>query len=112
MPETQLARDIKSLSESGIALTSELSLQAVLQKVVDVAREQADAKFAAMSVLGPEGEVRQFLSSGITPEDRERIGNIPHGRGLLGVLLRRTRPSRLNIDQDRAAPGSRPTTHR
>jgi hypothetical protein len=91
MPETQLARDLRSISESGIALASELSLQAVLQKVVDIAREQVDARYAAMSVLGPDGEIRQFLSSGISGEEREAIGNIPHGRGLLGVLLRESR---------------------
>lgn len=109
MPETQLARDIRSLSESGIALTSELSLQAVLQKVVDVAREQVDARYAAMSVLGPQGEVRQFLSSGITPEERERIGEIPHGRGLLGVLLRENQALRVsNIGQDRRSAGFPP----
>lgn len=96
MPETQLARDIRSLSQSGIALTSELSLQALLQKVVDVAREQVDARYAAMSVLGPDGEIRQFLSSGVTPEERERIGGIPHGHGLLGVLLRENQALRIS----------------
>jgi len=67
MPETtRLARDLRSLSESGIALASELSLQAVLQKVVDIAREQVDATYAAMSVLGADEEIHVFqaLSGG------------------------------------------------
>jgi signal transduction histidine kinase len=106
MPETQLARDIRSLSESGITLTSELSLQAVLQKVVDLAREQGDARYAAMSVLGGDGEIRGFFTSGITSEERQRIGDIPHGRGLLGVILREGQVLRIpNMANDPRSVG-------
>lgn len=109
MPETRLARDLRSLSESGIALTSELSLQAVLQKVVEIAREQADARYAAMSVLGSDGEVRQFFSSGVTPEEREKIGSIPRGHGLLGVLLRENQTLRTpNVEEDPRSAGFPP----
>lgn len=109
MPETELARDIRSLSESGVALISELSLQAVLQKVVDIAREQVDAKYAAMSVLGPNGETRQFVCSGVTPEERELIGEMPQGRGLLGILLRENQTLRLaNITEDPRSAGFPP----
>lgn len=79
--------DIRALAEAGASLTSELSLQAVLQRVVDVAREHVEARYAALSVLSGEGEIEQFISSGITPEERRRIGHIPRGKGLLGVLL-------------------------
>src|SRR5438445_4069282 len=79
--------DIRALAEAGVSLTSELSLEAVLQKVVDVAREHVGARYAALSVLSAEGEIEQFISSGITPEERKRIGHIPRGKGLLGVLL-------------------------
>src|SRR3990172_3621357 len=109
MPETRLARDLRSLSESGIALTSELSLQAVLQKVVEIAREQADARYAAMSVLGSDGEIRQFFSSGVTPEEREQIGSIPRGHGLLGILLRENQTLRTpNIELDPRSAGFPP----
>jgi signal transduction histidine kinase len=109
MPETRLARDLRSISESGIALTSELSLQAVLQKVVDIAREQAEARYAAMSVLGPDGEIRQFLSSGVSAEEREGIGEIPRGHGLLGVLLRENQTLRTaNIREDTRSVGFPP----
>ncbi len=109
MPETRLARDLRSLSESGVALSSELSLQAVLQKVVDIVREQVDAKYAALSVLGPDGDIRQFLSSGLTPGERERIGEIPHGRGLLGLLLHENQALRVaNIRDDPRSAGFPP----
>ena len=110
MPETtRLARDLRSLSESGIALASELSLQAVLQKVVEIAREQADARYAAMSVLGSDGEIRQFFSSGVTPEEREQIGSIPRGHGLLGILLRENQTLRTPNIEPTDMPSMLPT---
>jgi hypothetical protein len=68
-----------------------------------------DARYAAMSVLGPDGEIRQFLSSGISAEERDAIGNIPHGRGLLGVLLRENQTLRTaNIGEIHAVSVSTP----
>jgi signal transduction histidine kinase len=81
------AEDFRALAEAGATLTSELSLETVLQRVADVAREQIGAKYAALSVLNTSGTIEQFHSSGITREEREAIGPIPRGRGLLGVLL-------------------------
>jgi two-component system, NarL family, sensor histidine kinase DevS len=80
-------QDIRALVEAGIALTSELSLDGILQKLVDVARRQVGARYAAISVLDENSEIAEFVTSGITQEERARIGHIPYGRGLLGVLL-------------------------
>ncbi len=89
-------KDIRGLVEAGIALTSaELSLDGILQKLVDVARGQVNARYAAISVLDAEGHIFQFVTSGISDEERARIGHIPHGRGLLGVLLREGTSLRL-----------------
>jgi len=79
--------DIRALVEAGIALTSELSLDVILQKLVDVARRQVSARYAALSVLDDEGRIVRFVTSGISEEEKARIGSIPVGRGLLGVLL-------------------------
>lgn len=110
MPETvSLARDLRALSQAGIALSSELSLQAVLQKVVDIARAQVDARYAAMSVLDDRGVLRQFLYAGITEEERERIGATPQGKGLLGVLLRQNQALRLSdVESDPRSVGFPP----
>lgn len=81
------ADDIRALVEASVSLTSELSLDPVLQKVVEVARAQIGARYAALSVLNSEGDIGQFITSGITDEQRQAIGHIPYGRGLLGVLL-------------------------
>ncbi len=79
--------EIRALLEASVSLTSELSLDSVLQKVVDVAREQIGARYAALSVLNSDGEIEKFVVSGVTAEERERIGHVPVGRGLLSVLL-------------------------
>src|SRR3990172_11115275 len=86
--ERRLSGEFRALTEAGISLTSELTLEAILQKLVDVARELVDARYAAMSVVGIDGELQRFFFSGISQADSERIGAWPTGRGPLGGLLR------------------------
>ena len=95
MVTSYTAEDIRGLVDAGIALTSELSLDGILLKLVDVARTQAGARYAAISVLGDNGEISQFVTSGISDEERAKIGHIPYGNGLLGVLLREGASLRL-----------------
>jgi signal transduction histidine kinase len=108
---TDALADLRALSEAGVSITSELSLDAVLQKVVDTAREQVNARYAALSVLGPSGEITRFITAGVTPEQRAAIGHIPEGKGLLGVLLHRGESLRLvNLAAD-ARSGGFPPNH-
>ncbi len=79
--------DLRAIADAGVSLTSELYLEAVLQKLVDVARGLVNSRYAAMSVVGGDGGIEQFIFTGISEEDRERIGDLPRGRGLLAVLL-------------------------
>jgi signal transduction histidine kinase len=103
------AEDIRALAEAGVTLTSELSLEAVLQRVADVAREQIGARYSALSVLSIGGAIAQFISSGITPEERAAIGPIPQGRGLLGVLLHEGASLRLDdLNKDPRSAGFPP----
>jgi signal transduction histidine kinase len=103
------AEDIRALAEAGVTLTSELSLEAVLQRVADVAREQIRARYSALSVLSIGGAIAQFISSGITPEERAAIGPIPQGRGLLGVLLHEGASLRLDdLNKDPRSAGFPP----
>ncbi len=71
------------------------SLDEVLRCVVDSAREVVGARYAALGVLDPSGTaLSAFVTSGLTEEERERIGAPPHGHGLLGALIRDARPLR------------------
>jgi signal transduction histidine kinase len=83
------------LVEAGIALSSELSLQAVLQRIVDTAAEITGARYGALGVLGPDGLITEFITHGVSPEQRAAIGHIPVGRGILGVLIHDAAPLRL-----------------
>lgn len=92
---------IRALVEAGIALTSELSLEVMLQKLVEIARSQVNSRYAALSVLDVDGHIEQFVTSGIGEAERTRIGHIPEGHGLLGVLLREGESLRLaDMSQD------------
>ncbi|HEX6139573.1 MAG TPA: GAF domain-containing sensor histidine kinase [Candidatus Limnocylindria bacterium] len=64
-----------------------LSTERVLQLIVDRVRELAGARYAALGLVGDDGRIEAFLTSGISAELRGRIGQLPHGRGLLGLLI-------------------------
>jgi len=90
MVTSYTAEDIRALVEAGTALTSELALDCIRQKLVGVARSQAGARYAAISVLEEKGDIAEFVTSGITDEARARIGHIPYARSLrtrIGVEL-------------------------
>jgi signal transduction histidine kinase len=87
---------LRRLVEAGILINAERSLDAVLQTVVDSARHVIGARFAALGVVDSSGtELRQFVTSGISREERERMGAPPTGKGILGLLLTDPRPIRL-----------------
>ena len=87
---------LRRLVEAGIALTSELSLDALLQRLVEVAAELTHARYAALGVLDPSGTyLERFITTGLDDDAREAIGHLPAGRGILGVLIRDAAPLRL-----------------
>jgi signal transduction histidine kinase len=88
---------LRALLDAGIALAGELSLEGVLQKIVEAAAELTDAKYAALGVIDPTGqELERFVVTGIDAETQAAIGDLPRGRGILGVLIRDARPLRLD----------------
>jgi signal transduction histidine kinase len=96
MATSYSVQQIQALVEAGIALTSELSLEVILQKLVEIARTQVNSRYAALSVLNHEGKIEQFVTTGIGDAERARIGHIPEGHGLLAVLLREGESLRLD----------------
>jgi nitrate/nitrite-specific signal transduction histidine kinase len=94
-------RELLSLHEASLAVAGELDLQSVLQEVVDQACEIVDARYGALSFLGEDGRIAAFITSGITTAEREAIGPIPEGHGLLGVVLEAGERLRLDdLTQD------------
>ena len=87
---------LRLLVDAGIALSSELSLDALLQRIVETAAELTGARYAALGVVDKTGQsLERFLTTGIDAETYASIGELPRGRGILGVLIRDARPLRL-----------------
>ena len=83
------------LLESALILSSDLSLQVVLQRIIDLAAKLTDARYGALGVVGSGGRLLDFVTTGITPEERQAIGPLPVGLGILGVPIRDAKPLRL-----------------
>jgi two-component system, NarL family, sensor histidine kinase DevS len=100
----------RALVEAGIALSSELSLEAVLQKLVETAAALTGARYAALGVLDPSGQrLERFVTTGVDEETHRAIGELPTGRGILGVLIRQAAPLRLHdLSEDPRSVGFPP----
>ena len=98
MPQPVDRRDL--LIEAGLALASELSLPGVLQRIVELAVEVTGARYGAIGVLGPGHQIIEFITTGVTTQQREAIGHIPVGRGILGALIQDAKPLRLHDIRD------------
>jgi signal transduction histidine kinase len=95
--EVRIRERFERLLAAGVAIFSRHDLNHVLQEVVDAAREVVGARYAALGVLGQDGEgLVQFVTSGIDAELRARIGDAPRGRGLLGHVIREEKPVRTS----------------
>jgi signal transduction histidine kinase len=80
-----------------MAVSSELSLDAVLQRLIEVAAELTGARYAALGVIDRSGsELERFLTHGIDEETHAAIGALPRGRGILGALIHDAKPLRLH----------------
>jgi signal transduction histidine kinase len=97
------------LVEAGMMLASELSLDSVLQRMVELAAKVTGARYAGLGVLGPGEGIREFVTVGVTAEQRQHIGELPVGRGVLGLLITEARTIRIpDIGRDPASVGFPP----
>jgi signal transduction histidine kinase len=101
---------LRALLDAGLAITSELSLDSLLQRLVEVAASLTGARYAALGVIDPSGtHLERFLTTGIDAETHAAIGDLPRGRGILGLLIREAKPLRLHdLMQDSRAVGFPP----
>jgi signal transduction histidine kinase len=92
-----LADRLQGLLSAVVTISSQLDLDRVLHEIVTTAAHVADAEYAALGVLTPGGERRlsDFITVGLDNDVRRRIGDLPHGRGVLGLLIDEPRAIRL-----------------
>jgi hypothetical protein len=75
---------LRGLLRANALVAGELSLPVVLRQIVGAARELVGARYAALGVLGRDGELEQFVHAGMDDELAARIGELPRGRGSSG----------------------------
>src|SRR5271166_4127033 len=87
---------LRRLLDVGQALTTELDQETVLDRVLQTARELTGARYAALGILDERRtRLASFLTLGVDDRTRRAIGELPHGRGVLGVLIDHPRALRL-----------------
>ena len=79
---------LAALEAAMAAIATELSIDRVLQVIVDRVRPLVDARYAALGIVDEAGVMERFITSGIDDRTRAAIGHIPHGHGLLGLIIR------------------------
>jgi len=99
-----LGADARSLLEAVTAISSDLDLASVLTRIVEAATALTGARYGALGVLGDDGELVEFVTTGIDDRTRALIGDLPRGRGILGVIIED--PSGLRLRDLSAHPSS------
>ena len=89
------AAQLQAMDQAVRGIGGVLDVDRVLQLIADRVRDLVGAQYAAIGIVDADGAIERFITSGITAEARERIGELPHGRGLLGLIIRENRTYRI-----------------
>jgi signal transduction histidine kinase len=89
---------LRGLLAAVVGIAADLGLDSVLHRIVQVACRLTDARYGALGVVGagPDRRLRAFVTHGLTDEERARIGDLPRGHGILGLIIDSPEPLRLN----------------
>jgi two-component system sensor histidine kinase DevS len=107
----QLEDRLAALHRASLELVTDLSLDMVLERIVQLAREQADARYAALGVVDEAGGLIQFIPVGMSAEDIKRIPHYPEGKGLLGLFRKERRTIRVPEIRDDPRSVGFPANH-
>ena len=87
---------MSDLLDAVVAVSADLDLAEVLTRIVASATSLVDARYGALGVLSTDsGHLVEFVTHGVSPEQRDLIGDLPRGHGILGLLIRHPEPRRL-----------------
>lgn len=102
-------KEMAAVNASMGAISRALDLPHVLQNIVEAARELVQARYAALGVADARGRITEFITAGISTEQRAAIGPLPQGHGLLGALITEGKPLRVRtIAEDPRSHGFPP----
>lgn len=100
---------MRGLLEAVMSIAEDLSLEAVLDRVVRSACRLLGARYGALGVIGDDGMLSHFITVGVDEDMARRIGDLPTGHGVLGLLIREPHPIRMHdLSQHPAAYGFPP----
>lgn len=86
---------LSALLDAVVGVGSDLDLRSTLHRIVVAACRLAGARYGALGVIGPDRLLVEFITDGISVEVHQRIGDLPTGRGILGLLIDEPKPVRL-----------------
>lgn len=102
---------LRALLKANQLVVEQLDLPVLLGRIVDAAVELVGAEFGALGVVSPEGDLEQFIHTGMTDAQVSAIGHLPEGRGVLGALIDEPVSIRLDHLRDDARYVGFPTAH-
>lgn len=107
-----LVRDrVRSLLDAVVSIGSGLDLESTLRRIVSTAMDLVDARYGAMGVIGPGGELEQFIPLGMSDEEIAAVEHWPEGRGLLGILIKEPKTLRLSCISEHPESAGFPPGH-
>src|SRR5262245_11880060 len=86
---------LRALLDAVVGIGSDLDLRSTLQRIVESACALAGARYGALGVIGADRDLSDFITHGIDAETHAAIGDLPHGRGVLGLLITDPHPVRM-----------------
>lgn len=86
---------LRALLDAVVGIGTDLDLHSTLLRIVQSACELAGARYGALGVIGADRTLHDFITHGISPELHAKIGDLPHGRGVLGLLIDDPKPLRM-----------------
>ncbi len=99
-----LPPEVGALLDAVTALSSDLDLGSVLSRIVEAATQLTGAQYGALGVIGPKNTLVEFVTTGMADSTRRSIGDLPHGRGILGLLI--AQPETIRLEDLSAHPAS------
>lgn len=96
-PPPELPGTTQALLDAVIAISSDLDHRSVLTRIVEAACGLTGARYAALGVIGRAGSLVDFVTTGLDDRERELIGDLPRGHGLLGLIIKQPRALRLPV---------------
>ncbi|MCW2845489.1 MAG: hypothetical protein JWN22_3405 [Nocardioides sp.] len=110
-PRPELQGTAQALLDAVLAISSDLDLRSVLTRIVESAAQLTGARYAALGVIGNDGDLVEFVTTGLTEHERALIGDLPRGRGILGLLIDRPQAIRMPVLKDHAQSSGFPPHH-